>query len=57
MWCMKPGSGGCSASAVVWARVNGQGWKVSGLIEMSLAWGRLMKAGSLAIWVLGMLHV
>lgn len=56
MWCMKAGPGGCSASAVVSARVKGQGWKVSGLIEMSLGWGRLMNAGSLAIWALGMLR-
>ncbi len=54
MCCMKP-LGGSSASAVVCLRVKGQLWKESGLMDMSHCLGRLMKAGSLAIWALGML--
>jgi hypothetical protein len=56
IWSMKAGLGGSSASAVVWLLLKGQGWKLSGLIEISAGLGRPMKAGSRAICALGMLH-
>jgi hypothetical protein len=56
MWSMKSGLGGSRASPVVSDLLNGQPWKVSGLMEMSHCLGRPIKAGRRAIWALGMLQ-